>query len=92
MHNEQMELTKNSLEKAHSGMGHNKYNNTITSVAYMLGVSEDAVNSWITSKEFEHIQNIEREKANLVNTVHRVMLDRIRIKEEIEKLFEKVKQ
>lgn len=72
-------------------MEQNKYNNTISSVAYMLGVSEDAVYSWINSKEFEHIQNLEREKLNLTNTVHRIMSDRLRIKDEIDKLFEKVK-
>jgi predicted transcriptional regulator len=72
-------------------MESSKYNNTITSVAYMLGISPDAVNAWVNSKEFEHIQNIEREKLNLTNTVHRIMSDRLRIKEEIDKLFEKVK-
>lgn len=72
-------------------MEQNKYNNTISSVAYMLGISEDAVHSWINSKEFEHIQNLEREKMHLTNTVQRIMSDRLRIRDEIDKLFEKVK-
>ena len=72
-------------------MESNKYSNTIMSVAYMLAISPDAVNAWVNSKEFEHIQNIEKEKLNLTNTVHRIMSDRLRIKEEIDKLFEKVK-
>lgn len=69
----------------------NKHNSTIASVAFMLGISQDAVYSWINSKEFEHIQNIEREKENLKNTVSRIMSDRMRIKEEINNLFENVK-
>ncbi len=72
-------------------MESSKYNNTITSVAYMLGVSQDAVYSWVNSKEFEHIQNLEREKVNLTNTIHRIMADRLRIKHEIDNLFDKVK-
>lgn len=91
MHNEIMDLNKNTLENTSKNLESNKYNNTITSVAYMLGVSQEAVYSWVNSKEFEHIQNLEREKVNLTNTVQRIMSDRLRIKEEIEKLFEKVK-
>ena len=91
MHNEKMDLKQNVSEGSSISTGHNKHNNTIASVAYMLGISEDAVYSWINSKEFEHIQNLERERNNLKNTVNRVLSDRIRIKEEIERLFEKVK-
>ncbi len=69
----------------------NKYNSTIASVAFMLGVSQDAVNSWINSTEFEHIQKLEREKVNLKNTVNRIMSDRMRIKEEIDNLFQNIK-
>lgn len=69
----------------------NKNNSTIASVALMLGTSQDAVHSWINSTEFEHIQNLEKEKTNLKNTVNRIMSDRMRIKEEIDNLFKNVK-
>ena len=69
----------------------NKHNSTIASVAFMLGISQDAVHSWITSTEFEHIQNLEKEKTNLKNTINRIMSDRMRIKEEIDNLFKNVK-
>lgn len=69
----------------------NKINNTMTSVAYMLGVSPEAVYAWTTSSEFEHIQSLEKANMNLTNTVHRLMSDRERIKNEISELFSKVK-
>ena len=70
----------------------NKYSNTITSAAFMLGVSPESIDSYVKGKQQEYISKLEKEKNDLTNTVHRLIKDRQRILEDIKQLFSQIKE
>lgn len=82
---------ENIQQVSHSSTASKSYNNSLVAAAGLMCMSPALLNSIIESKDLDYINRIEKENADLRNTVHRLMSDRLRIKDSINELFLKVK-